>query len=524
MALHWKIVAPLGVLWLLMAALLHWVWGPYAMAQQELQTHDAVSRSLQRLAQEIAPLMKAGRDADAAAALEQALRAEPNWTAVELRDQTGNSILRLEGAARDAAPTLEERSFEQPITDGAAVLGWVGARVDVAPALSSTHATQREVNLLLLAALAAVLAIAGVATRFFVGRPLERLALAAGSLADGGGEPLPDTRRNDEVGRVSTRLAEIRDALGQRSRDLEREVERRRQLEERLHESEERYVLAVRGADDGLWEWNLRNGKVYYSPRWKSMLGYTEDEIGDDVAEWRDRIHPDDLEPTMRAVQAHLDGSAQRFEHDHRLRHKNGRYRWVLARGATLHSATGKPYRLVGLNTDITARKRAEEVLLAIAEGLASARGDEFFRALVRNFARVLGVQYAFIAECIDHPTTRVRKLASWKNDAWAEANEFDLAGTPCHETVNLGRVCVYSRDVGVIYPREVGWESYLGIPIFDSAGNVLGHLACYDSQPAQEDLPVQSIFSLFAVRAGVEMERRALEQRLNTLAAGAQG
>lgn len=75
-----------------------------------------------------------------------------------------------------------------------------------------------------------------------------------------------------------------------------------------------------------------------------------------------------------------------------------------------------------------------------------------------------------------------------------------------------------------MIYPREVGFESYLGIPIFDSAGGVIGHLACYHTEPMQEDLPVQSIFTLFAVRAGVEMERRALEQRLRTVQARSVG
>jgi PAS domain S-box-containing protein len=317
---------------------------------------------------------------------------------------------------------------------------------------------------------------------------------------------------------VAATVTRLADTVAEQRRDAERETARRHAAEDRLRESEERYTLAVRGADDGLWEWDVGTDHVYYAPRWKSMLGYTEDEVGDSIEEWRGRVHADDLAPTLAALQAHLDGKTTRFETDHRLRHKNGRYRWVLARGATLRTAAGKPYRLVGLNTDITARKRAEEVLVALAEGLAAVRGDDFFRSLVRHFAQVLGVRYAFIAECANFPTTRVRKLASWKNDAWAEANEFDLAGTPCHETVSLGRVCVYKRDVGIIYPREVGFESYLGIPVFDSAGRVIGHLACYNTEPMQEDLPVQSIFSLFAVRAGVEMERRALVQELQSL------
>jgi PAS domain S-box-containing protein len=319
-------------------------------------------------------------------------------------------------------------------------------------------------------------------------------------------------------------MARLGDALGARKREIEHELEQRRATEERLRESEERYALAVRGADDGLWEWDIGSDRVYYSPRWKSMLGHTEDEIGESIEEWRGRIHPDDREATLAALETHLDGATARFENDHRLRHKNGRYRWVLARAATLRTSVGKPYRLVGLNTDITARKRAEEVVMSLAEGLALARGDEFFLALVRNFARVLGVRYAFITECVNFPTTRARQLAAWKNDARDDAFEFDLAGTPCQETIGLGRVCVYKRDVQVIFPREAGFESYLGIPIFDSDGRVIGHLACYHTEPMQEDLPVQSIFSLFAVRAGVEMERRALEQALRVAQLHASG
>jgi PAS domain S-box-containing protein len=523
MALYWKILAPLAVVWLILAGSVHWLWAPRAIAQEEMQYRDRVAGSLERLARELAPLLKEGRGAAVAPLLDEALRVNPSWTALELRDRGGQSVRRTDAVESRGAPAADERAFEQPVIDGAVVLGWLTARVDLGPGFGAIRAGQRQISLLLLAGLAAALAATAFAVRWFVSWPLERISDAAGMMAEGGTAHLPGAG-GDAVGRLAANVTRLGDALGERDRAIEREQDRRRAAEERLRESEERYTLAVRGADDGLWEWDLGSDRVYYSPRWKSMLGFTEDEIGDSVEEWRCRIHPDDLEPSLAALQAHLDGATARFENDHRLRHKNGRYRWVLARGATLRSAVGKPNRLVGLNTDITARKRAEEVLMSLAEGLAAARGDAFFDTLVKNFARVLHVEYAFITECVNFPATRARQLAAWRNDARDEVFEFDLAGTPCHETVSLGRVCVYTRDVGVIYPREAGFESYLGIPIFDSAGRVIGHLACYDSEPMQEDLPVQSIFSLFAVRAGVEMERRALERRLQTVQARVSG
>jgi PAS domain S-box-containing protein len=508
MALYWKVLLPLAAVWLAAASGMQWLWAPRAVAQAETLYRDRAAGALHELALDLVPVLRDGRDAAAVPLLEETLRANPGWTALEFKGRTGGTA---RGTVAHDAPTGDVRAFEQPVTDGAVVLGWLTAHVDVGPGLAAIHASQRELALLLLAGLAASLAATAVALRCFVTRPLERIADAAGAL--------PATSdHGDTIRRVGATVTRLADAVAEQRRDAERETERRCAAEDRLRESEERYTLAVRGVDDGLWEWDVGTDHVYYAPRWKSMLGYTEDEIGHSIEEWRGRIHVDDLAPTLAALQAHLDGETARFETDHRLRHKNGRYRWVLARGATLRTAAGKPYRLVGLNTDITARKRAEEVLIALAEGLAAARGDDFFRSLVRNFAQVLGVRYAFIAECANFPTTRVRKLAAWKNDAWADANEFDLAGTPCHETVSLGRVCVYKRDVGVIYPREVGFESYLGIPVFDSAGRVIGHLACYGTEPMQDDLPVQSIFSLFAVRAGVEMERRSLAQELQHL------
>jgi len=133
--------------------------------------------------------------------------------------------------------------------------------------------------------------------------------------------------------------------------------------EEALLESEERYALAVRGANDGLWDWNFENDRVFYSPRWKSMLGFSVDDVGDSPREWLDRIHPDDRPPFRRHLDAHLSGSTEQLEFEHRMRNLDGGYIWVLARGVAVRDENGKPYRMAGSQTDITARKRAEHQL-----------------------------------------------------------------------------------------------------------------------------------------------------------------
>jgi diguanylate cyclase (GGDEF)-like protein/PAS domain S-box-containing protein len=133
--------------------------------------------------------------------------------------------------------------------------------------------------------------------------------------------------------------------------------------EEALLESEERYALAVRGANDGLWDWNFENDRVFYSPRWKSMLGFSVDDVGDSPREWLDRIHADDRPPFRRHLDAHLSGSTEQLEFEHRMRNLEGGYIWVLARGVAVRDENGKPYRMAGSQTDITARKRAEHQL-----------------------------------------------------------------------------------------------------------------------------------------------------------------
>ncbi|MCB1034043.1 MAG: PAS domain S-box protein, partial [Acidobacteria bacterium] len=138
----------------------------------------------------------------------------------------------------------------------------------------------------------------------------------------------------------------------------------RKAWENALQESELRYALAARGANDGMWDWDLRTGKVYYSPRWKSLVGYAEQEIGDSLEDWLDLVHPEEVELLKAQLEAHLEGKTRHFETEHRLRHRDGRYLWMLARGLAVRDDNGRPYRMAGSQTDTTERKRAEQQLL----------------------------------------------------------------------------------------------------------------------------------------------------------------
>ena len=139
-------------------------------------------------------------------------------------------------------------------------------------------------------------------------------------------------------------------------------VERQKTLEA-LRLSQERYALAVRGANDGLWDWDLTSDRIYFAPRWKSMLGYREEQIGDSPQEWFSRVHDLDLERVKAEVAAHLAGKSSHLETEHRMLHEDGTYRWVLTRGLAVRDDQGKAVRMAGSQSDITKRKAAEDRL-----------------------------------------------------------------------------------------------------------------------------------------------------------------
>ncbi len=168
------------------------------------------------------------------------------------------------------------------------------------------------------------------------------------------------------------------------------DITRRKEAEAALRTSEERYALAARGSNDGLWDWELPTGRVYYSDRWKAMLGYTVAEVGSDIEAWLGRVHAEDRDRVRADLDAHLDGASEQFDSEHRLRHKDGTYRWVLVRGLVVRNDEGQPLRMAGSLTDISARKRIEESLArdALYDPLTSLPNRGFFTNLLERSAR----------------------------------------------------------------------------------------------------------------------------------------
>jgi diguanylate cyclase (GGDEF)-like protein/PAS domain S-box-containing protein len=181
-----------------------------------------------------------------------------------------------------------------------------------------------------------------------------------------------------------------------------RDVTERRRADDALRRSEERYALAARGADDGIWDWDLATDRIDYSPRWKAMVGAEEDHVSDRPSEWFDRVHPEDVDALRADIAAHLQGESTRLHNEHRLLVRDGSHMWVLSRAAAVRDEHGRVLRLTGTTTDITERKAGEQLLhhLAVHDALTGLPNrkaflDRLFRSLRR--AQRGGYQFAVL-------------------------------------------------------------------------------------------------------------------------------
>lgn len=143
---------------------------------------------------------------------------------------------------------------------------------------------------------------------------------------------------------------------------ITRNITEHKQVEQKMKESEERWKFAIEGSGDGVWDWNIETNEVLFSTRWKEILGFTADEMSNNIKEWRSRVHPEDCDWVSEKLQEHFNGKVPIYVTEHRIKCKNGHYKWILERGKVLKwTSDGDPVRMVGTITDIDERKQTEE-------------------------------------------------------------------------------------------------------------------------------------------------------------------
>ncbi len=267
--------------------------------------------------------------------------------------------------------------------------------------------------------------------------------------------------------------------------------------------AEERYSLAARGANDGLWDWDLLTDEVYYSTRWKEMLGYSEDDVGTSPDEWFSRIHEDDRIRVKAEMAVHRDGLTQHFESEHRMHDATGREHWILARGLTVCDQDGKAIRIAGSQTDISVRKHAEAQLIHAA-------GHDALTGLPNRvlFMERLGKA---VRQVRHHPTYRFAVLFL-DLDRFKVVND-SLGHTAGDELlVELGR-----RLLAVVRPDDMvarlGGDEFAillaGIPHLQFATSVADRLNAHMEAPFI--VQVNEVFS--AISMGIVFSTAAYEQ-----------
>ncbi|MCK5572763.1 MAG: PAS domain S-box protein [Bacteroidetes bacterium] len=268
--------------------------------------------------------------------------------------------------------------------------------------------------------------------------------------------------------------------------------------------------LLVESIDDLVAIVNLDGKRIYNNPAYARVL--EDPEILEGTDSFLD-VHPDDRETVKRVFHDSLRrGVGRRIEY--RLLDLDGNFRHMESQGTVFHDDRANVKRLAVISRDMTIHKRAESSFQNLVAGTASVTGDEFFTALVRHLAHALGVRYVLVSEIVTPEHDKVRALAYWANEQWVPSFEYDVTNTTCARVLQEGKLCYYPEHVQELFPKESALVAmhavcYMGIPLFNSAGDLIGHMFIMDDKPLEDFQRTQHVMSIFAARAAMELERK---------------
>ena len=294
-----------------------------------------------------------------------------------------------------------------------------------------------------------------------------------------------------------------------------RDITDRKQAEEGIRHSEEKFASAFRASPSPMTITSLATGQhLEVNDSFLEIMGYEQEEvIGKTALELNFWVNFSDRNRLFELLQT--EGMIRNYEFEFRT--KSGTIRTALLSAEVVRIQDQEC--LLSISNDITERKQREEAIRLIAEGTASQTGDDFFRAFVRHLAAALQVKYAVITQWSNPEKTRVKTLAMWRGDRWEEPLEYEVQETPCYGVLK-GMKCYYSDQLQSHFPEDkflqkLAIESYCGMPIFDTNGQVLGHVAVLDVKPMNMNQLAEIILTIFATRAGSELERKQAEDAL---------
>ncbi len=252
--------------------------------------------------------------------------------------------------------------------------------------------------------------------------------------------------------------------------NIEELITRNKQLESELNEYKQRYKLLTEASSDGLWDWEIATGKLYNSPRWKETLGFENNEMEASLEMWKSRVHPDDIDGVMEAINKHLGGFTPIYKAEYRLRHKDNHYIWILDHGKVHYDEFGNPARMGGSMTDISDRKEKENLLRTVlncmSEGILVMNPKGEFIYTNPSFSTVLGLT-------IDQIEGRTPMDPSWRV-IHEDGTPYPGDTHPSWRTLQTG--AAIHNDIQGVYTSDnaLNWISANSEPIFNAETNEL--------------------------------------------------
>lgn len=274
----------------------------------------------------------------------------------------------------------------------------------------------------------------------------------------------------DEKGKPYRIAGSLTDITGRK-----RSEEKLRHYTMKLEKSQEQFMLAVKGSQDGIWDWDLPNKSLYLSERWKEIIGYKDSELPNELSTFDGRLHPDDKDRVLNYIEEYLNGGIPKYQMEFRLRHKDGTYRWILAKGEALRDEKGVPYRMAGSHTDVTERKHAEDKLKENRELLQSIIN------ILPGVLTVVDTDYNIIT--LNESDSRLKRVGfTYASELEGKKcyKVFQEMDSPCpwckiNEVIDTGENAYDETGPDDIREKKTGRAySYTVCPIKDKSGNII--------------------------------------------------